>query len=314
MPRLKWYFYLALLSIAVFLTVWLFAWETSSDKGRIQILVSITLTCYSLSIVEITPELVRRMLAEFETAKFREFFGEATTKDDVRLVFAHRHQSKVDNWVTHYKPPTVSGMKPVPEGINAWLAFQDVRAAVYIASTVHRFTNREVKFIHDKDIDHDDFDFTAVSLGLGFNGFTNRLASWCDNKLFKVEWGQSAKGTLGATDNFRVGLDAPSIQDGKDLCIVARIVPRSDPDKPRRICFVCAGRTAAGTAAAGYFLAKNWSTMMDHYRAHSKDLKRDSLAIVVQHTADPTNSQEYDSTAAVTGHISWGQVAGEGRK
>jgi hypothetical protein len=181
-----------------------------------------------------------------------------------------------------------------------------------------KFTDRDVKFIHDKDIEHDDFTFCAVSLGLGFNAFTRRLAGWCDDNLFEIRWGQSVKTNFTKpTDYFAVGRDkkVPSPPIGKDDCIVARVVPRAEAGKAKRVCFVCAGRTAPGTAAAGFYLAKNWPKLLNLYREHDKDLTRDSLVAVIRHTAEPSGVQEYDSSGvlALEGDaqiIHWGRVAG----
>jgi hypothetical protein len=81
------------------------------------------------------------------------------------------------------------------------------------------------------------------------------------------------------------------------------------------VCFVCAGRTAPGTAAAGFYLAKHWQKLLKLYRAHDKDLNVDSMVVVVRHTAEPTGTQEYDSTGTIAMDngaqlIEWGLVSG----
>ena len=150
-------------------------------------------------------------------------------------------------------------------------------------------------------MDGDDFKHCTISLGLGFNGFTCRLATWCDDKLFEVKWGHSPKPTFTPlTDYFAIGDGTvPQPPADKDDCIVARIVRWTERGQSPQICFVCAGRTAAGTAAAGYFLARRWQELLDLYREHGKDPSADSLVVVVRHSAVPGRGQEYDATGKI---------------
>ncbi len=318
MSRLKFFLYLGLLIIALLLAGWLIMRGRIDSNALTGLTISAMLTLFILSIVELIPEAVRRASERSTSARFKRFFGEAASREDVRLVFAYRRLDPTvpgDKWITHHQVPGSAG-KPVPEGVNAWLSAQDVRAAVYVSSALFKFTDRDVKFIHDKDIELDDFDFCAISLGLGFNGFTRRLAGWCDDCLFEVKWGQSVKGSPAETDFFAIGKGrVPLPPGGKDDCIVARIVPRTEPGRAQRVCFVCAGRTAAGTAAAGFYLAKKWPKLLKIYEREGKDLDTDSLVAVIRHTAEASGTQEYDSTGtiAVEGGeqlIEWARVSG----
>ncbi len=110
----------------------------------------------------------------------------------------------------------------------------------------------------------DDFDYCVISIGLGFDGFTHRLANWCDKGLFEITFGDSIKKSFADTGNktdFFVLGDGrrPVPPKEKADALIARIVTAK---KPKRVCFVRAGRTAPGTAAAGYFLVNCWSELL----------------------------------------------------
>jgi hypothetical protein len=134
-------------------------------------------------------------------------------------------------FLTHHPTPRDEGVDALPEGVRSWVAFQDIHAAVYMTNVLFSMKVSGVKVIHDKDIDGDDFDFSAISFGLGFNGFTSHLAGYCDDRLFKIEWGESPKRPGLYTDHFSVGGLTHAPEEGKDDCIVARIVSRSTPER-----------------------------------------------------------------------------------
>ncbi len=46
--------------------------------------------------------------------------------------------------------------------------------------------------------------------------------------------------------------------------------------------FVCAGRTARGTKAAGIFLATQWEQLLSLYEKNGRDLKTDSVAVFLE--------------------------------
>lgn len=319
MPKSKVLLFSALLLIALGIAVELLARGALDDEKATSLLISAMLTFFILSIVELVPEVARYVGEWCEGGRFRRFFGDAATKDAVRMVFANRHLDPglaADPWITWHQVPDLGG-RPVAEGAHDWLAVQDIRAAAYVSSMLSKFTPNDLKFIQDKDIDYDDFDYCTISLGLGFNGFTRRLARWCNDDLFEIRWGASVKPTFAAsTDFFAVGRDRyiPTPPTGMDDCIIARVVPRTETGKAKRVAFVCAGRTAAGTAAAGFFLAKRWQQIQSLYRVHGKDLDVDSVVVVVRH-AEPSGIQEYDSNVEIASDrsgqiIRWGTVTG----
>jgi hypothetical protein len=285
-------------------------------------LVGLATTILIICAVELIPEAGLWIARWSRRGQFREFFGAAACEDEVRLVFAFRRldpQLKAEPWHTHYCVPQAQG-RPIPEGVNAWLAFQDVRAAAYLASTISEITGRQVCFIHDKDAEDDRRFYSAVSIGLGFNGLTHQLAGYFNPALFSIRWDKSPKEPHILTDILTIGDQMPAIPPGKDLALVARVVPRRETGRPVRVWFVCAGRTAAGTSAAGYYLAKNWEEMLDLYCQSGKDLTKDSVVVLVQHNEDKSSGSaaheyEYDDTAELVRQdgrpvLNWGRVSG----
>jgi hypothetical protein len=321
MPTVKRAVYVILLVAAIIIGLVMARRGLMNGETFTQITINLMVTLLIVSFVELLPELGRWIAEKSERARFIRFFGSAAVKDDVRLVFAHRElPSRLgDPWKIHCPIPQVEGVKPVPEGVNVWLPAQDINAAVPLANLLAKFAHRDVKFTFDKHLDTDDFDFCAISIGLGFNCFTRRLANWCDPDLFTIKWGSSIKASfVQKTDYFMLGDGRiPSPPEGKDDALIARIVPVTGPGKPKRICFVCAGRTAAGTAVAGYFLAKNWGKISHLYQTAQpkKELQRDSLAVVIRHKADESGTM--DLLEAVIGKDEtgidlcfWAQVPG----
>jgi len=342
LPKSKLVMYLVLFFFAILMTVALLLFNVlDAERGR-NALIGVITTLLIISCVELVPEGVRWVGERLRRGQFMKLFGEAAFQNDVRLVFAHRHinpESKPYPWITHYSsqkakspcvaqcsaidqcpsnaqcPGVVKGPR-IAEGVNAWLAFQDVRAAVYLSNTISEMTGRQVSFIHDKDAEAGSKDYCAISLGLGFNGFTHQIEGYFKKPLFKIVWGKSPKNPEILTDLFIInGFDISIPPPEQDLAIVARIVPRPDKACASRVWFVCAGRTAAGTSAAGYFLAKEWQQLMNLYKKNSKNINKDSLVVVIQHKESENEGYDYDSTAEIaqidgTQVVGWGRVSG----
>lgn len=321
MPTVKLVLYLFLLAAAIALAMFSVHRRLVNNDMKTEMIISVMTTLLIISSVELIPELFSTLSEKSETGKFRRFFGAVAVTHDVRLVFAYRCEPQAFgsyHWKTHHLVPEVGQAKPIPEGVNAWMSFQDVRAAVYLSNLFLRFAHRNARIIHDKDLETDDFGFCAISIGLGFNGFTHRLASWCDNELFTIKFGDSIKKEfIYKTDYFSIGKEGstPVPPLGKDDCIIARIVPVSKRGKAKRVSFVCAGRTAPGTAVAGYFLAYRWKELLQLYEDSKKELERDSLVVVIRHTADSTGTLEFDLEAQIAKEdgsslCEWGVAAG----
>src|SRR5262249_54791097 len=166
MPMFKFRFYLSLLGFAFLLLGWLrFHGEPKGDRF-VTIIVSVMLSLFITTGTDLIPEIARRFGDRLERGKFRQFFGDTAFTRNVRLVFAHRRLklevAESNPWVTHHTVPSDKR----PEGVQAWLAFQDVHTATYLANKIFDMTGKKAMLIHDKDIDTDDFDFCAISIGL----------------------------------------------------------------------------------------------------------------------------------------------------
>ncbi len=311
MPRTKLFLYIFLLLLAILL-LGLLKWYEQLTAERIwTIVVGVMLSLFIITSTDLIPEAARQLGQRTKRGKFKRFFGETSFKENVHLVFAHRSLNpnllKADTWVTHYPAPKGNSA----EGVNAWLAFQDIRAATFLSNSFVEMTGQDVLLTHDKYIDGDNFNYCAISIGLGFNGFTHWLSEQCGKQLFEIDFGTSPKDSNFETDLFKIDGKIPVIPKNKDVCLVARIVLRPYRGSSNRVCFVCAGRTAPGTAAAGFFLSKEWQKMMKLYKKHNKDLDLDSLVVVVQHNHDPFGSHEFDSSAVVDQElICWHIAAG----
>lgn len=59
--------------------------------------------------------------------------------------------------------------------------------------------------------------------------------------------------------------------------------PKRAAREASKVWFVCAGRSAPGTAAAGFFLAYRWREIFKLYKIAGKDLRADSLVVVLRH-------------------------------
>jgi hypothetical protein len=283
-------------------------WADKLDGERkTNIAVSFVLTVLIASLLEWLPDLWRRFDGYLERGRFIRFFGRAAVEDDVRLVFSHRVLKKTVDaapWDVYCKHIPPRDETPVPEGVKAWLSFQDLRGAACVAGEVAHQTGRVARFIHDKDLDlqFDEIPYSAVAFGLGFNEFTHKLALFTERKLFAIEWGKSPRMGFGerTTDLIRIpGSGLLNPPDDKDYAVLARIAPKQHDDRPDRYYFVCAGRTASGTAAAGRFLAYDWPKLAALYKQNGRDPSRDSMVAVIEHAYHEETLTDLDQTARI---------------
>jgi hypothetical protein len=294
MPIIKFYVYVWLLIIGSILALFLVyvALNQGLTKDQlVSLLVSAVLTLLVLSVTELVPEFFRRYAANAKESKFWRFFGEEALKHPVHFVFPYctLENSSPDVLKYHHSLPSENDLPPPrPEGITGWLPINDVLASIQLANAFAKYSKLEIKVIHDKEVAND-FEYCAISFGLGFNGFTDRLSKAFNGRLFKPFCGNSPKPTFtDSTDLIQIGTDILIPPNGYDDAIVARVVFKTEEGKPLRVCFLCAGRTAHGTAVAGYFLANSWPDLLQIYDSEpTKDLKYDSLAVLIRHSEGP---------------------------
>lgn len=205
------------------------------------------------------------------------FFGSSASYRDFRLIFSRREINGPA--VFHYPfaeeipfPLTnesrTNDIYPVPKDVKSWLAYDDLGVATRLSALL----NRPVQIALDS---HDDkwTDGPTVAVGLGFTWHTKKLlAAGRLNHKIRVRWTSEPP----VTDAFDFDGKEYTADSETDIALVARIVC----DGPH-VHFICAGRTAPGTAAAGRFLAQRWSEMAELYRG--KDLQTTSLAVLIRH-------------------------------
>jgi hypothetical protein len=114
-------------------------------------------------------------------------------------------------------------------------------------------------------------------VGLGFTYHTRRLLS-LSGLLGNVdiEWHEHTR-----TDAIKFGheLFFEPHSPTEDVALVVRIVLGNG-----NVHFICAGRTASGTAAAGRYLSDHWDNIRDAYANHSGcDVSTHSLAVLIKH-------------------------------
>lgn len=209
-------------------------------------------------------------------------------------------------WNTWHKPRhvPVGQDEPSPEGVSSWISFQDLRGASHLGRMFALHSPQNTFFRYDENCPNaDDVTGTAVVFGLGFNGFTYLMSEAHEHKLFEARWGPSPhKDFRQNTDHIYVptlgGVLRPP--ENCDYAIVARIVPEQQDSSRPHYFFVCAGRTASGTAAAGWFLANKWRRIQTLYeRSPQLDFRKDSLLIVVRHPYDAFRPADTDSSTNI---------------
>lgn len=342
------YIVLFLLSISIFVFLYLKSSELSDIL--VKFTTSAALTFFVTSVVKLTPLLISYVSRYSTKNKLCKFFGESIASNSVRFVFSERilsNEYKNKNvWGINYE--FLTGHKDyaaIPEGVKAWIPFQDIRAAVYVSTVITKYTDIPPRFILDKEIcstQTDYIDHTAISFGLGFNSFTHQLARLSDYELFKITFrsfpdesctnsketdknqasppgnveekepaaagseahkeDETKKGeddnkyTESFTDfiNFN-GEDLQPGCDHKDYALIARIVLRKHKFKSKNYFFICAGRTATGTAAAGHYLKHNWDNIYKLYNSNNKDLTYDSVVVIIEHKIDRKGLIDFDS-------------------
>jgi hypothetical protein len=167
MPRIKLWVYLALFVFAFIAIATLFARRQLPSDAYWAIVSGTIVSIFAISVVELLPEFVRWLGARLYRARFEQFFGTAAFRADVRLVFGHRElrEDQPNPWVLGH-PFAESDC--VAEGAVSWISAPGIRGAVYLANAIFKTTGREVKIIHDKDIETDDFSFCAIAAKSGW--------------------------------------------------------------------------------------------------------------------------------------------------
>jgi hypothetical protein len=235
-----------------------------------------------------------------------DFWGDPFFESDLQLAVAERRLEN-GRWRPEVTDPDASDAQA--EGVVHWLAVQDIRAAVHLTNRLQqvrdfrRDGSMEIQVVHGNDVNLEVGKHCAIALGLGFNGLTQALQNRLNKSLFEISWPVVTRnGFTGKTDDFELANQRWSPPDGFEKALLARIVlPREVPTnrpggRPFAVYFVCAGRTAPGTAAAGWYLSTRWRRFLKMIVDEADlNLARDSVAAVLRHKAVPPGVQEPDS-------------------
>lgn len=287
-------------------------------RYRTDILISVIVAIAIAFVLEISPLLFRRLLERKEHREFVKFFGSDAVDRPVTIVFSERYSKDDPQWNFPAHSPKYPdawhsldpNSKYCAEGVDHWIAKQDVVGAGALAHEFAAHSRHSPDFVLESKVDESDLiggDRCIISMGLGFNSRTAMIADQCFGELFYIAWGKSPKNRI-LTDLLTFGgrlLGDPG--PGLDHAVVARVVIEGRPH------FVCAGRTADGTAVAGRYLAKNWRDMLAKYERRSgkngslrrsHDLCRHSLAVLLTHKVGSTGASN-SSTVAVVDECWW---------
>ncbi|WP_243359590.1 hypothetical protein [Fundidesulfovibrio terrae] len=297
----------ALLVVAIVIYLFLLNIPETGGMVKRQFWVSLFVSVFVAAMLGLIPKIYEYCAKYLEAGRITSFFGTSIRINPVRYVFPYRvllreyREQKTHVWETYFTPDVEPSKIPVPEGVRAWIPFQDIRAAVYVSRLLGRYVDITPKYIVDSDISEynlDEIDYTMVAIGLGFNWATNLIERFTRQKLFKIVWDESCKFGVRCTDHFIVpGFDVDISDKDRDYSIIARVACPQQECKNSRYFFVCAGRTADGTAAAGYFLQKKWKEILKMYGSGAgdkKDLEKDSMVVVVEHQCSSEQGKEME--------------------
>jgi hypothetical protein len=306
-------------------------------------------TIFGVTVYDVFVKPFRRLLEGTVQEEFLDFFGRSCIQKGITLVFPKRvldrerlinglkataiwHDGslresveKIVNSFSDYpfnipKVLPADAMHTQPEDVTSWVAYQDVQSGAHLAQLLARVRiQRQIEFELDVDRAWKGWDISQVSFGLGFNVMTDFVQKQFDKKArgeqqilalpFEVDYTRdSPKKKDFKTDNILwqgVMLPPP---ENHDYAIIVRVVH----GKKDYVTFICAGRTACGTTAAGMYLAEHWKDELkreydirisqgDVIDGRKVDLHTHSLFVIVEHvTNDPHHGRiakaPWDST------------------
>ncbi|MFI5457740.1 MAG: hypothetical protein ACHRXM_20045 [Isosphaerales bacterium] len=293
-------------------------------------------TIFGVTVSDVLVKPFRRLLEGEEQEAFLDFFGRSCRQDGITLVFSKRvldrdrlmqglkaagnrdNQSlpksveKFVNVFSDYPFIFPEGLpagarQTQPEDVTSWVAYQDVQSGAHLAQLLARVRiQRQIIFELDADRAGKGWDISQVSFGLGYNVMTDLVQRQFDKKArgeeqilalpFEVDYTRdSPKKKQFKTDNIIWQGEFFPPPENHDYAIIVRFV-HGNKDY---VTFICAGRTACGTTAAGMYLAKHWKDELkseyDKKKSQGEvidgqtiDLHTHSLFVIVEHlTNDP---------------------------
>jgi len=228
--------------------------------------------------------------------KFISFFGKSALEKDFKLVCSRRelvnpsdgscfkypfrekllfpghHQSfAAANTIEN---PDATTITPNPKEVKAWLAYDDMLVAARMGK-LFGSVGRQVQIVLDNDGDNWN-ESPTIAVGLGFTLHTRKLleSSGLNDKV-AIYWTKDQPPSDAILFN---GQKYTSGKEGADYAIVVRIICDD-----QTVHFICAGRTAPGTAAAGRYLAEKWEDIFQEYLDKQKQIDNESIAVLIRH-------------------------------
>jgi hypothetical protein len=164
---------------------------------------------------------------------------------------------------------------PSPKDVKAWLAYDDMLVAARMGKLFGSM-GRQVQIALDTDDDNWN-ESPTIAVGLGFTLHTWKLLSASGLiKKVAVIWPQEE--TPSDAIKFNEIEYATNGPEDEDYAFVARVICDGGI-----VHFICAGRTAPGTAAAGRYLAEKWEEIADLYSSSKQPIDTVSVAVLIKH-------------------------------
>jgi hypothetical protein len=245
------------------------------DDDGFSVYLTIATTVALAGLIQFLTQVIGWLSERGDRLEFHQFFGTRRSAIGVIPDLVSRHD--LDPWYAD------GAQAARPKGITTVVPFEDLKAATSIAKL---FESYGVQLELRKDsgtYDKGPPRRTFIAVGLGFNRLTCFLAERSGD-LFQIQYTDAHTGE--SKDDFLIEHQPhPKPSRDTDYALVARVPFHFDGRQVTG--FVCAGRLAAGTEAAGYYLKNDWRSMHDRYVKEGKDLHRHALALVISHSTNP---------------------------
>lgn len=228
--------------------------------------------------------------------KFVSFFGKTSLEKDFKLICSKRELANpndgscfkyplADKLIFPISSPQAGAststvnkdfvqIVPTPTDVKAWLAYDDMLVAARMGKLFGAM-GRQVQIALDSDDDSWN-ESPTIAVGLGFTLHTRTLLSSSGlNKKVAITFPEGKP----RTDAIKFNGTEYSCggEEDDDFALVARVICDGG-----YVHFICAGRTAPGTAAAGRYLAEKWEEMANLY-ADRYPIDTTSVAVLIKH-------------------------------
>ena len=257
------------------------------ERSRLpEIVLEIAAGLLVVGIADLTKKRVRISRDSLEYRDFAAFFGEGVFDEPPVAVFPTARPQIDEHGCCNFEysdpPDAAKEAKAKAKGVEHVIPYEDLRAAVALSQLFQRWN---VKMAMSLDRSYavsvqPTQRGSLIGIGLGFNHVTAKFAGMRP-ELFTLKY-------TDGTDDFDFCGEPHGFSSNEeyDCALVVRIAGHGG-DAPH---FICAGRAATGTAAAGFYVANHWRDMLRFYRQQGQDLSNDTLAILLRF---PIRSPEY---------------------